>query len=173
MTTESNENLIGYDPLAWMSEDEETSSAEPESDDVAVESANTTNTKEAWVSEELEPEEAVIDETALGSKPETDTIEHTKPEIMLDATLNIQGVSELHDKFLKTLQDHSVIEIDASAVKMADTASFQLLLVLKQEAIKQQKEVNFEFPSDKFIDSAKLLGIYEMLGLDQASSGFF
>jgi len=91
----------------------------------------------------------------------------------LDATLNIQGVHALHGELLKILQDHSVLELDASAIKSIDTASLQLFVILKQESIKLQKEVNFEFPSDTFINSAKVLGVYEILGLEQASSGFF
>jgi len=161
MTTESNENLIGYDPLAWMNEEDDTPV-------VATEKPEEIASADPEVLEEfVEPEIEVVEIN------EPEVIAITKPEITLDATLNIQGVSILHEKLLKTLQDHATLEIDASAVKMIDTASLQLFVVLKQESIKLQKEVNFEFPSERFIDSAKILGIYEMLGLDQASSGFF
>lgn len=161
MTTESNENLIGYDPLAWMSDDV----AEPE-----ITAEKTEDVSEPLVSATPDiVEEAVKPEVIIDNS----NVDITKPEITLDATLNIQSVSALHEKLSKILLDHSVLEIDASAVKMIDTASLQLFVVLKQESIRMHKEVNFEFPSDRFIDAAKVLGIYEMLGLDQASSGFF
>ncbi len=169
MTTENNESLIGYDPLAWMNDE----SDEPE---VAVENTaelgeiNASSAAEE-IEETIQPEPVEIN-MAKGSVNDPE-VGITKPEITLDAILNIQGVSVLHEQVLKTLQDHPILEIDASAVKMVDTASLQLFVVLKQESIKLQKEVNFEFPSDKLIDAAKILGVYEMLGLDQASSGFF
>jgi hypothetical protein len=44
---------------------------------------------------------------------------------------------------------------------------------LKRTAINLQKEVSIDFPSDKFIEVANLLGLSEMLDVDQAASGFF
>ena len=175
MTTDKNESLIGYDPLAWMNEDDDDSEAQVETTE-AVEGLTTLeqevheeaiamsiNEVETETTEVVTPEAAVIEEE----------LELTKPEISLDSTLNIQNVSVLYALLLKTLEDHSTIELDASAVKTVDTATLQLFVVLKQESIKLQKEVNFEFPSDNFIDSAKILGVYEMLGLDAAAAGFF
>jgi len=176
MTTDKNESLIGYDPLAWMNEDDASEAqAQVETTEVAegltaLEQevheeaiAMSINEVEAETTEVVTPESAVIEEE----------LELTKPEISLDSTLNIQNVSVLYALLLKTLEDHSTIELDASAVKTIDTATLQLFVVLKQESIKLQKEVNFEFPSDNFIDSAKILGVYEMLGLDTAAAGFF
>jgi len=94
-------------------------------------------------------------------------------KIILEATLTIQKVTELHDNLLKAITDNDSLEIDASAVTTIDTASLQLLVILKQESIKLDKEVIFDFPSDKFIEAAELLGIEELLGVNQAAAGFF
>jgi len=181
MTTDKNESLIGYDPLAWMNEDNDSEvQAQVETTEAATNEAveglttleqevheeaiaMSINEVETETTEVVAPEAVVIEEE----------LELTKPEISLDSTLNIQNVSVLYELLLKTLEDHSTIELDASAVKTVDTATLQLFVVLKQESIKLQKEVNFEFPSDNFIDSAKILGVYEMLGLDAAAAGFF
>ncbi len=178
MTTDNNENLIGYDPLAWMNEDDDSEVEEKvETTEVAsIVSDEEVATLEQEVHEETiampvieaEAEITVVVAPAIEDEPEL-----TKPEISLDSTLNIQSVSVLYELLLKTLEDHSAIELDASGVKTVDTATLQLFVVLKQESIKLQKEVNFEFPSDNFIDSAKILGVYEMLGLDAAAAGFF
>jgi len=178
MTTDKNESLIGYDPLAWMNEDDDDSEVEAKVETVAISESVAEVTP-------LEPETNVLPNSVIETEvaeiaalePEAPAIEEelelTKPEIRLDSTLNIQNVSALYDLLLKTLEDHSTIELDASAVKVVDTATLQLFVVLKQESIKLQKEVNFEFPSDNFIESAKILGVYEMLGLDSAAAGFF
>jgi len=175
MTTDNNESLIGYDPLAWMNEDED-SNVEAKVEAAAISEP----VSEPAILEQDAHEETIAvlsDDEVNVAVTETPVIEEalelTKPEISLDSTLNIQNVSELYDLLLKTLEDHSTIELDASAVKVVDTATLQLFVVLKQESIKLQKEVNFEFPSDNFIDSAKILGVYEMLGLDTAAAGFF
>ncbi len=87
--------------------------------------------------------------------------------------LNIQNVTALHQQLAHMLANFDLIEIDASAVTMIDTSTLQLLLILKQTAIGLQKSISIDFPSDKFIEAAELLGIAEMLEVDQAASGLF
>jgi len=74
---------------------------------------------------------------------------------------------------MQALKDNDSLEIDAANVNSIDTASLQLLVVLKQEALKLSKDIIFDFPSDKFIEAAELLGIDNMLGVDQPAAGFF
>ena len=74
---------------------------------------------------------------------------------------------------MQAFQDNDALAIDASAVSVVDTASLQLLVILKQEAIKEGKELVFDFPSDRFIEAAKLLNIDDILGVDHAAAGFF
>jgi len=182
MTTDKNESLIGFDPLAWMNEDDDDSEVEVETTEVAtseaVEGLTTLEQEDheeaiAMPINEVKTKTEATEIVPLGATVIEEELELTKPEISLGSTLNIQNVSVLYELLLKALEDHSTIELDASAVKMVDTATLQLFVVLKQESIKLQKEVNFEFPSDNFIDSAKILGVYEMLGLDTAAAGFF
>jgi ABC-type transporter Mla MlaB component len=94
-------------------------------------------------------------------------------QIVLESVQNIQNVSQLYEQALYALQNSEKIDIDASAITSIDTATLQLLLILKRTAIKRQKEVSIDFPSDKFIEVANLLGLSEMLDVDQAASGFF
>ncbi len=94
-------------------------------------------------------------------------------QIVLESILNIQNVNKLYEQLKNSLDEHNKIEIDASAVEQIDTANLQVLAVLKQTAVKLHKEIIFDFPSDKFLESAELLGLSEILELDHAAAGFF
>jgi anti-anti-sigma regulatory factor len=83
--------------------------------------------------------------------------------ITLEATSTIQNVVALYDKLKMSYSANNVIEIDASCVSSIDTATLQLLVALKRDAIKEQKNVVFTAPSERFIEAAELLGLLEIL----------
>lgn len=89
--------------------------------------------------------------------------EAVEPEIMLDANVSIQNVVKLYEKVKKSYAAYDAIEIDASHVASIDTAALQLFVALKKDAIKQKKEVNFFQPSPRFIESARLLDLLDIL----------
>jgi Anti-anti-sigma regulatory factor (antagonist of anti-sigma factor) len=93
--------------------------------------------------------------------------------ILLEAVLNIRNINTLHELLLKAFESRETIEIDASAVTSIDTATLQLLTVLKQEGVKSGKKVVFDFPSDKFIETARLLGLADLLEVEHPQSGLF
>lgn len=107
----------------------------------------------------------------------TDLLEHqisgaagiedsAEPVIILDATLTMQNVVNLHGKLKASFSANDSIEINASQVASIDTATLQLLMALKKEAVKQQKQIVFSAPSRRFIESAELLGLLDMLEID-------
>lgn len=171
MAEENDSSLIGYDPLAWMhsQSQDHTASADAErsnDSDPEIQSVSTVETEdsETWQEEVVES----------GAWQETDFADSTDVKVMaLAPVLSIQNVAELHESLVDVLNRYNKIEIDASAVTLADTASLQLLLILKRTAISLQKEVVIDFPSERFIEAAELLGISEMLDVDQAAAGFF
>lgn len=85
------------------------------------------------------------------------------PALELDANLSIQNVAKLHEKLKKIYAVHDAIEIDASHVASVDTAALQLFAALKKDALKQNKTVDFFQPSPRFVESARLLGLLDML----------
>ena len=101
------------------------------------------------------------------------SLDNTNNSIVLEPIQSIQNIGLLHQRLQRVLDTQEKLDIDASAVTQVDTATLQMLLVLKLTAVKLQKEVNIDFPSQKFIDAAYLLGLAEMLSVDQAASGFF
>lgn len=86
--------------------------------------------------------------------------------INLDPTLSIQNVVTLHEKLKNSYAAHDSLVIDASQVSSIDTATLQLLVALKKEASKQQKNVDITSPTRRFIESAELLGVLEILEID-------
>jgi anti-anti-sigma regulatory factor len=85
--------------------------------------------------------------------------------INLDETLSIQNIVKLHEELKKSYAANDAIEIDASHVAAIDTATLQLFVALRKDAAKQKKEVVFFQPSQRFIESARLLGLLEILGI--------
>jgi len=84
----------------------------------------------------------------------------------LDATLTIQNVVNLYEKLKNLLAVHDQIEINASDVSSIDTATLQLLVSLKKDADKLQKKVTIIYPSPRFVESAQLLGLLDVLDVD-------
>ncbi len=144
MAENDDKSLIGFDPLAWMEDEPEGSEGKDQNKEIKAE-------------EGIDTQQENIDAN----------------KIVLEATLNIQNVTHLYERLKNLLDKHNKIEIDASAVQQIDTANLQLLSILKQTAVKLHKEIIFYFPSDKFIESAELLGLSEILEVDQAAAGFF
>lgn len=194
MAEQDERSMIGYDPLAWMHDNKpaETDDPPPQPLETKINDDSASVEQEsdlAIVDTDLSEVEAIHTE----DNPETLTaaldIEHSaEPEdelaypdsassstagLTLNASQTIQNVGELHEQLQRLLDTGNKIDIDASAVAQIDTATLQLLLVLKLTATKVQKEVNIDFPSERFLEAANLLGVAEMLSVDQAASGFF
>ncbi|WP_432741417.1 STAS domain-containing protein [Methylobacter sp. G7] len=98
-----------------------------------------------------------------GAVAENFSPEEPDSQIDLDATLTIQNVAKLHEQLKNILAVHDEIEINASDVSSIDTATLQLLVSLKKNADKLQKKVTIIYPSPRFIESAQLLGLLDVL----------
>ncbi|WP_020482356.1 STAS domain-containing protein [Methylomonas sp. MK1] len=169
MAEQDEDSLIGYDPLAWMhrsdfKQDSQKAEAAESAADSWTELASPTE-----VSSNLEMDLSQVP----ADVSELSTSEGERAVLVLEPVLNIQNVAVLHQRLTQMLSNFEAIDIDASGVTMIDTATLQLLLILKQTAIGLQKSISIDFPSDKFIEASELLGIAEMLEVDQAASGFF
>ncbi|WP_445370431.1 STAS domain-containing protein [Methylomonas sp. HW2-6] len=166
---ENGENsLIGYDPLAWMRTlDPEEQAAE------AMPAAVPADGGDA-VTSVTEAADTIVSDTA-STEELSESVPQTsaKGSLALEQLLNIQGVADLHQNLMQMLSRYDAIDIDASAVASIDTSTLQLLVILKRTAAGLQKVVAIDFPSDKFIEAAELLGVSEMLEVDTAASGFF
>ncbi len=206
MATSEENDLIGYDPLAWMEDSTDKNeddlvtdeidnanrqddqglidneiSADDYSDSLVEESAILSATEEDdLVADEVENDSAMIEEAADGcvhaEYMETQEVavddsileEESGSLVDLDATLTIQHVVKLHEKLKNVLAMYDEIEINASDVSSIDTATLQLLVSLKKDAAKLQKKVEIIYPSPRFVESAKLLGLLDVLEVHDA-----
>jgi ABC-type transporter Mla MlaB component len=105
-----------------------------------------------------EPEVAVIE-----SEPEG-TIE---PLIELNSDATIKNIAALYDTIKRALAVHDAIEINASDVTAIDTATLQLLVSLKKDSAQSSKTVDIIYPSARFIESAKLLNLLDVLEVSE------
>lgn len=195
MATSDENDLIGYDPLAWMEgntdKNEETTNNECcESDnkqegtacDNEIRRADTYSDdligsiEESAILKVAKADELVVD--GLEDEKSEDLIEEMvvdsvleemdEPLFDLDATLTIQNVVKLHEKLKSFLAVHDQIEINASDVSSIDTATLQLLVSLKKDATKLQKKVTIIYPSPRFVESAQLLDLLDVLEVHEA-----
>ncbi|WP_347987395.1 STAS domain-containing protein [Methylomonas sp. AM2-LC] len=174
MAENQETSLIGYDPLVWLNEPVEELKNTSETIVNSASIFDSTDLDEKIDTELLDSfpveESSAFEPTTKLSATETTPV---VTSIALDSIMNIRNVAELHERFCLALDGSNKIDIDASAVTVVDTATLQLLLILKQTAIKMQKQVVIDFPSDKFIEACDLLGISALLEVDKAVSGFF
>jgi ABC-type transporter Mla MlaB component len=204
MATSEENDLIGYDPLAWMegvtdenedhlvtdqidSDDkseeplvieDEISMVDDYSDDTSILSAMSDAEGNSTVEDEMvadEVDSAFMEGTADDSMntiqgaavADDSVLEQTDESLIdLDATLTIQNVVKLYEKLKDVLSVYDQIEINASDVSSIDTATLQLLVSLKKDADKLQKKVTIIYPSPRFVESAQLLGLLDVLGVD-------
>lgn len=73
---------------------------------------------------------------------------------------------KLHEKLKNSLAANDTLVINAADVASIDTATLQLFVALRKTAVKLQKEIIFASPSPRFIESAKLLGLLEILAVN-------
>ncbi len=105
----------------------------------------------------------LLGENESGAYATTD--EDIESLIELDTTLTIQNVVNLYEILKRSYAVNDAIEINASKVISIDTATLQLLVALKKDAIKNQKQVAILEPSLRFVESARLLGLLDELGV--------
>ncbi len=129
-------DLIGVDPLAWLSEEEKS----------ALEDAATTNVK-------------------TDSATSTTSDVGNAGVIKLQSSLTISDINELVEQLNNIDKEQAELVLDAADVERIDTAALQLLVGYFLLAINDGKKVNWKDPSDKLVNSAKLLGLTETMQL--------
>ncbi len=191
MAASEDNDLIGYDPLAWMEgnadKNEQTidngssdsdeaqhliddeigmTGADDYSDDLMADSDLNITLEDGIVIAEIELENDTVCIDAGAVAVDSMSEETEGSQIDLDSTLTIQNVVKLHEKLKNLLDLHDQIEINASDVSSIDTATLQLLVSLKKDADKLQKKVTIIYPSPRFVESAQLLGLLDVLDVD-------
>lgn len=103
------------------------------------------------------------------SVPEVEVVteEIIEPLVELGTEASLKTLAVLYETFKRVLAVHDVIEINASDITTIDTATFQLLVSLKKDAPRLNKTINIIYPSERFIESAKLLDLLTILEITE------
>lgn len=80
--------------------------------------------------------------------------------------LDIAAASALHQPLLDALRAREALEIDGQAVRRIHAAALQLFLSLITEARSLNLPARWRNPSPALLESARLLGLADALGLD-------
>lgn len=78
--------------------------------------------------------------------------------------LGISGVGDLHTQILMELSEGNEIQFDVSQIERIDAAALQMIYAYSKEQTLEWTE-----PSEAFIRSAKLLGLSELMNLEDDS----
>ena len=139
---EDKSNLIGVDPLAWLSDEEKTSVLN-ESKEHSTEASDV----------EKDGEEKV-GKSADGSC-----------FIKLNSAITIREITELMEKLNDISPDKTEIVFEAEHVEKVDAAAMQLLSGFYLFSIEAGKKVVWDKPSDAFCSAVTLLGLNDIINL--------
>jgi anti-sigma B factor antagonist len=87
-----------------------------------------------------------------------------KHGLSLVGELNIYSAATVRAELLQTLESRQQLEVDLEGVEDFDTAGVQILLVLKTEAARQNKAINFVKHSVAVWEVLELLHLVGELG---------
>ena len=86
--------------------------------------------------------------------------------LALPARLGIKNVSEWKSELAGLLKADCSIKIDASAVESIDTAALQLLVAFVSQLKQQARALEWQQPTDAFLQHAHLIDVARHLGLE-------
>jgi len=157
---------IGFDPLAWMS-DEESNQLSEEVTEPAIEksTAEAATTEEPSI--EVETEVVATDELpeAVEAIPKTANTTSESYRIELAGKLDIASATELKLELSDALNQGGAIIFAAADVSRADGAGLQLLASFARELDGSNRELSWEEPSEQLISAANIIGMKEVLHL--------
>jgi ABC-type transporter Mla MlaB component len=128
--------------------------------EIAIESPQMDNDVIDEIVEEVSEMPVEEAQTEIVESPIEEIIE---PLIELNSDATIKNIAKLYDTIKRAIEIHDTIEINASDVATVDTATLQLLVSLKKDVQESHKSVNIIYPSARFIESAKLLNLLDVL----------
>ncbi|MCW8888028.1 MAG: STAS domain-containing protein [Gammaproteobacteria bacterium] len=152
---------IGFDPLAWMNEDDsdETSEAQTESSPTtkAVEQSSVERSVEEKDDSKKTEAENAGSQSAQGSGNDS--------RIDLAGKVDIASASELKQELTEALNQGGAITFVATNVERADGAGLQLLTSFVRELDDNHRELIWEEPSEQLVSAANIVGLKEALHL--------
>lgn len=177
--------MIGHNPLAWLSDADDSPKKAGTKKDKPKKSAGK-KSKASATGKKTAPKKKIVAKKSAVKKPvakkdtKVKTVNKKKPAaasdtvskarvIELSSVQAISQVAEQHKQWMEILNSESVIKIDASQVTSIDAASLQLIYALWKEANKLDIDISWQGHSDALLDAARLLGLESSLQLNKAA----
>jgi anti-anti-sigma regulatory factor len=140
-SAEEKSDLIGVDPLAWLSEEEKASML----------NENKSTDKSDSVNDE-------------------DTNEGASCLIKLNSIITIRDVNELMEELNAISSDKTELVFECEHVEKMDAASLQLLTGFYLFAIEEGKKVVWDKPSDAFCKAVTILGLNDIINIHSVAA---
>jgi anti-anti-sigma regulatory factor len=153
---------IGFDPLAWMSDD--ASNSTPEKIAEAAEAVIQQSAAEMQPSVAAESEAVMADEV-VNSSPEAVASVSEDCRINLAGKVDIASAAALKQELAAALNRSGSITLVASDVERADGAGLQLLTSFVRDLDRLHREIIWEEPSQQLINASTIVGLKETLHL--------
>ena len=95
-----------------------------------------------------------------------DKSEEGQHEIICEDVMDISAVAGLKSQLVEALESGLPVVLDAKQVERADTAALQLLSAFFQDASAKKQDIQWRAPSEALSRSSALLGLSELLHLE-------
>lgn len=153
-------DLIGVDPLAWLSEEEKESVLQ-----------QSKQQEEPVLENEVPDEETKSDITEVADNPDNpvDESDNSTYKIDLDTAVTIRDVAELMDELSFIEPDVTEVIFECSQIEKTDAAAVQLLTGYYLFAKEEGKKVVWSNPTEAFCHSVNLLGLGDILNISLAA----
>lgn len=86
-------------------------------------------------------------------------VEETESLVRIEGELTVYHVARLRDELLPLVRDRAGLSLDLGDLTVLDTAGLQLLLALKQEVRRQDRELAFRRHSPAVLKALDLFGL--------------
>ena len=166
---EADTNLIGVDPLAWLSDEEKQSVLQESQKKEEAVSSEETDDETNEVMAEMETVAEAEEEEAEKESVSVEAENKSSYTVKLESAVTIRDAAELMDEL--SFIDAGVKEIifDCDQIEKTDAAALQLLTGYYLFAIEDGKKVVWNNPSDAFCHSVSLLGLDDIIKISQAA----
>lgn len=144
--TENKSNLIGVDPLAWLSDEEKKSVLNESKEAAAV------TTEESSVAENHKEQEG------------------SSYLIKLNDAVTIRNITELMEELNSINPDKTELVFESEKIEKVDAAALQLLSGFYLFSIEAGKKVVWDKPSEAFCSAVKLLGLNDIINLPSTAA---
>ncbi len=91
--------------------------------------------------------------------------------VAMASNCTVKDAAAMKESLCAVADAAGAVVIDAGAVERIDTAVLQLLIAFVRERLGNDREVIWRTPSAALLDSARLLGICDLLTLPNSAAG--